>query len=607
MSKIALEGNASGTGTFTIAAPNSNSNYTLTLPTATGTVIVSGGAQTVEFAAGSVSAPSITFTGDTNTGIYSPGADTIAFTEGGVESMRIDSSGNVGIGTSSPVAKLHVIGDQIRHSNSGNASYYGTFAHDAASTGANIYNSQDTGGHLFQNSGSTVLTLNNSGNLGLGVTPSAWYTLGGYKVMQIGPGMAFDSGNDFRARITSNGYVNSAGDWKYLNTGYASNYNQSSGQHQWYTAPSGTAGNAITFTQAMTLDDSGRLALGTTSPDLKLTVDTSSGAGNTVNRHISMGRGTTVRAFLGTNKDTATDNVTALVFGVDTTERARIDSSGRFFVGTTAVTTSSGQSGEIYSTGSTGFLFTNNTAGNYALGVKNEGASGTRNLINFLEGTGGGTARANISLDGSNNFVVTASNATLFTNGGSERARIDNSGNLLVGTTSIIGSNGCVLEKTASGGRLYVRRSNADNVAEWYYDGTRVGSVSINSTNTSYNTGSDYRLKENVQPMTGALAKVAALKPCTFKWKVDGSDGEGFIAHELAEVCPQAVSGEKDAVDADGNPKYQGIDTSFLVATLTAAIQEQQALIQSLTAATQELKAELDATKAQVAALQAKE
>jgi len=210
-------------------------------------------------------------------------------------------------------------------------------------------------------------------------------------------------------------------------------------------------------------------------------------------------------------------------------------------------------------------------------------------------------------LDGSNNFVVTASNATLFTNGGSERARIDNSGNLLVGTTSIIGSNGCVLEKTASGGRLYVRRSNADNVAEWYYDGTRVGSVSINSTNTSYNTGSDYRLKENVQPMTGALAKVAALKPCTFKWKVDGSDGEGFIAHELAEVCPQAVSGEKDAVDADGNPKYQGIDTSFLVATLTAAIQEQQALIQSLTAATQELKAELDATKAQVAALQAKE
>jgi len=63
---------------------------------------------------------------------------------------------------------------------------------------------------------------------------------------------------------------------------------------------------------------------------------------------------------------------------------------------------------------------------------------------------------------------------------------------------------------------------------------------------------------------------------------VDGSDGQGFIAHELAEVCPQAVVGEKDAVDAEGNPVYQGIDTSFLVATLTAALQEAHGLIKDL-------------------------
>jgi len=74
------------------------------------------------------------------------------------------------------------------------------------------------------------------------------------------------------------------------------------------------------------------------------------------------------------------------------------------------------------------------------------------------------------------------------------------------------------------------------------------------------------------------------LKPCTYKWNADDSDGEGFIAHELAEVVPQCVTGEKDAVDADGNPQYQGIDTSFLVATLTAAIQEQNQLITQLTA-----------------------
>ena len=83
--------------------------------------------------------------------------------------------------------------------------------------------------------------------------------------------------------------------------------------------------------------------------------------------------------------------------------------------------------------------------------------------------------------------------------------------------------------------------------------------------------------------MSGALAKVAQLNPVTYKWNVDGSDGQGFIAHELAEVVPDCVVGEKDAVDEDGNPQYQGIDTSFLVATLTAAIQEQQSIITSLT------------------------
>ena len=86
--------------------------------------------------------------------------------------------------------------------------------------------------------------------------------------------------------------------------------------------------------------------------------------------------------------------------------------------------------------------------------------------------------------------------------------------------------------------------------------------------------------------MQNALAKVAELKPVTYTWKTDGSASDGFIAHELQEVCPDAVSGEKDAVNEDGSIKPQGIDTSFLVATLTAAIQE--------------LKAELDALKAKV-------
>ena len=109
-----------------------------------------------------------------------------------------------------------------------------------------------------------------------------------------------------------------------------------------------------------------------------------------------------------------------------------------------------------------------------------------------------------------------------------------------------------------------------------------VGTITTSGSATAYNVSSDHRLKENVQPMTSGLDRVMALKPVTYQWKVDGGQGEGFIAHELAEVCPQAVTGEKDAVDNEGKPQYQGVDTSFLVATLVSAIQELNARIESL-------------------------
>ncbi len=184
--------------------------------------------------------------------------------------------------------------------------------------------------------------------------------------------------------------------------------------------------------------------------------------------------------------------------------------------------------------------------------------------------------------------------------------RIDSSGNLLVGTTTTdiwtgsatntgfrVESNGTTTLARSGFAALLVKRTTAStgNLAEFAYGTSVVGTISTNGTGTTYGTSSDYRLKHDIQPMTGALAKVAALKPVTYKWNVDGSNGEGFIAHELQAVCPDAVTGEKDAVDAEGNPVYQGIDTSFLVATLTAAIQE--------------LKAELDTAKARIAALEA--
>ena len=103
----------------------------------------------------------------------------------------------------------------------------------------------------------TRLTINPTGYVGIGVTPNAWYTSGGYKVLQIAAGLSLDSGNDFRARLAANAYVNTSGDWVYANTGFASNYNQSSGTHVWETAPSGVAGNAITFTERLSIAQTG--------------------------------------------------------------------------------------------------------------------------------------------------------------------------------------------------------------------------------------------------------------------------------------------------------------------------------------------------------------
>jgi hypothetical protein len=179
-----------------------------------------------------------------------------------------------------------------------------------------------------------------------------------------------------------------------------------------------------------------------------------------------------------------------------------------------------------------------------------------------------------------------------------EHMRIDSDGNLLVGTTNTIiynttntgiaigggASPAIQISRNADIALLLNRLTSDGQIATFSRQGTTVGNINVTTTATAYNTSSDYRLKNTIAPMTGALAKVAQLKPVTYKWKADGSDGEGFIAHELAEVCPHAVSGAKDAIDEDGNPQYQGIDVSFLVATLTAALQEQQALIVDLQA-----------------------
>ena len=419
------------------------------------------------------------------------------------EAMRLTSTG-LGIGASSPAYKLHVAGAPAATSGAliyvrDSAAAAGTASLGGiaffSSPGSDFYigkknNTAGTGWLSFGNAdnGTEYMALDASGNLGLGVTPSAWGSA--YKSLEVnGAVIQASSSNKSQAGFGNNYYHNGT-NYIYSTSNYATSYFQNSGAHTWYTAASGTAGNAISFTQAMTLDASGNLGVGLTNPS----------------------------AYLG-----------------------KIAVTGNF-----AITTG----GKEYLWDST------NSSGNY---IQNAGSSGN-SALTFGKYASGGDI---------------------------EQMRIDSSGNLLVGTTSA--SFGYKMYLAPSGtynnGIYYKSDANNTNAMDFRNTSdTQVGSIYVSSTATVYAVSSDYRLKNTIAPMTGALAKVAQLKPVTYKWNADGSDGEGFIAHELAEVCPQAVTGEKDAVDAEGNPQYQGIDTSFLVATLTAAIQE--------------LKAEFDAYKA---------
>jgi hypothetical protein len=140
----------------------------------------------------------------------------------------------------------------------------------------------------------------------------------------------------------------------------------------------------------------------------------------------------------------------------------------------------------------------------------------------------------------------------------------------------------------ANAGSLRGQGGAGYNFAIWYNSSNSavIGSITNSGgTATAYNTSSDYRLKENIAPMTGALEKVASLKPCTYTWKSDGSVGEGFIAHELQEVAPYAVSGEKDG------EQMQGVDYGKITPLLTAALQEAIAEIKLLKTRVAELEA----------------
>ena len=337
------------------------------------------------------------------------------------------------------------------------------------------------------------------------------------------------------------------------------------------------AADTIAFSEggaeAMRIDSDGDVGIGTSSPSDKLTViSAGTQVGSTNFRNIArIGLATNdASVLLGYDVSAgsailASTNNYPIAFWTSIAgtyaEKMRIDSSGNVGIGTSSPT----EKCHIYaSSGNSFYKFQNAATGS---GASDGGFVGI--------GSGGDVFLYNYE----------ASN-TVFSTNNTERMRINSSGALLLNTTTtnygsvsnfdFTGfSNGIETTCTTTGSIFHLLVRNGNGL---------LGGVNSSGSTIAYTGTSDYRLKENITPMTGALAKVSALNPVTYKWKVDGSHGEGFIAHELAEVCPIAVYGEKDELNEDGSIKSQSVDTSFLVATLTAAIQEQQVLITALTA-----------------------
>ena len=271
-------------------------------------------------------------------------------------------------------------------------------------------------------------------------------------------------------------------------------------------------------------------------------------------------------------------------------EKLRIDSSGRLLVGTSSDAQTSTVTVQGNSASTTGGAIVR-----MRIGTATPADGNTTGVIKFEDSGGGTGAEIEARRDGGTwsgsskpsrlVFSTTADGASSPT----ERMRIDSSGRTGFGITPNAYGDDARITIQGTG----VTRSIFSNI-NGIGSGTHitfgngngaVGSITTSGSATAYNTSSDYRLKENVTPVTDGITRLRQLKPSRFNFIADPDKTvDGFFAHEVQTIVPEAITGEKDAVDDEGNPEYQGIDQSKLVPLLTAALQEAIGEIESLKA-----------------------
>ena len=252
-------------------------------------------------------------------------------------------------------------------------------------------------------------------------------------------------------------------------------------------------------------------------------------------------------------------------FNIAGSQKAIIDASGNVGIGTSSPTISNGR----------GLVIADATAARLKLcdTTTGEGASD-----GFQVGHSGALA-----------FIFNHEDEPIqFGTNNTERFRINNSNHVLFYTTSNSapdGNGGVIVADDGNGSFIQISKKTTSAVPamEFYNSNGRVGQIIPSGSATSFTTSSDYRLKENVTASWDATTRLKQLKPSRFNFKADKDTTlDGFLAHEVTDIVPQAVSGEKDAVDKDGNIEAQGIDHSKLVPLMVKTIQELEARIATL-------------------------